>query len=178
MTGPLAASKVVPRREGNGVADSSDACPEQGADFHISDWPFYWIARVTGRYLQEMEAALKPIGLDVPRWRALSVLSEFDPASVSEIADHAIVKLSTMTRILQRMEEDDLVVLRARSSDGRVTEASLTARGREAAAAGWQAADRLYRRAFGEAAAPAEVARVMRLNKQLRQLFDNLGKRD
>lgn len=160
------------------MSETSEQGRPDRADFHIDCWPFYWIARVTGRYLQEMEAALKPIGLDVPRWRALSVLSEFDPASVSEIADHAIVKLSTMTRILQRMAEDGLVELRARSSDGRVTEASLTARGREAAAAAWLEADRLYRRAFGSASSPVDTPRVVKLNQQMRQLFDNLGKQD
>lgn len=154
------------------AAEDTAGTPE----FHIAEWPFYWLARATGRYLQEMETALKPLGLDVPRWRTLMVLSEFDPASVSEIADHAIVKLSTMTRIVQRMAEDGLVRLDTRTSDARVTEVSLTAHGKIAARDAWVEADRLYHRAFGTAGAPGETPRVARLNTQLRAIFDNLGK--
>lgn len=117
-------------------------------DFTFRSWPFYWLAQADGRYLRHMEIALKAIALDVPRWRVLMSLHEEGCASVSEIAEHAISKLSTMTRIVQRMEADGLVKLRPRPSDARVTEVLLTAKGVAAGQQAWQAARRIYAHAF------------------------------
>lgn len=117
-------------------------------DFTFRSWPFYWLAQADGRYLRHMEVALKAIALDVPRWRVLMSLHEEGCASVSEIAEHAISKLSTMTRIVQRMEADGLVTLRPRPSDARVTEVLLTAKGVSAGQQAWQAARRIYTHAF------------------------------
>jgi DNA-binding MarR family transcriptional regulator len=117
-------------------------------DFTFKSWPFYWLAQADGRYLRHMEVALKAIALDVPRWRVLMSLHEEGCASVSEIAEHAISKLSTMTRIVQRMEGDGLVTVRPRQSDARVTEVLLTARGVLAAQQAWQAARGVYAYAF------------------------------
>lgn len=117
-------------------------------DFTFKSWPFYWLAQADGRYLRHMEVALKAIALDVPRWRVLMSLHEEGCASVSEIAEHAISKLSTMTRIVQRMEGDGLVTFRPRQSDARVTEVLLTAKGASAGQQAWQAARRVYAYAF------------------------------
>jgi hypothetical protein len=57
-------------------------------DFKIASSPFYWLARVDGRYTLAMDAVLKRIGMDVPRWRILMLLTEHSPASVSELSEH------------------------------------------------------------------------------------------
>lgn len=106
-----------------------------GADFRLEHSPFYWLTRASGRYLLAMERRLKRIGMDVPRWRVLMILAETEPASITTLADHAVIKLSTMTRIVRRMEATGLVVTRPREGDGRVTEAAMTQAGREALAA-------------------------------------------
>lgn len=131
-------------------------------DFNMEEWPFYWLTRFTGRYLRHMESALKPIGLDVPRWRVLMILRNKDVLSVSEIADHAIVKLPTMTKIVQRMQADNLVDCRQSQADGRVTEVSLTQAGAEAGEKAWAAANRIYERAF-EDLSRKDVATLNRL---------------
>ncbi|CAH1663929.1 MarR family winged helix-turn-helix transcriptional regulator [Chelatococcus asaccharovorans] len=103
--------------------------PPTEPPFHRAKWPFYWIARVTGRYFQTMETALEPIGIDVPSYRVLMTLYEDHHVSVSAIADACVIKLSTATRIVQRMTADGLVVTRPSPRDRRVTEVSLTAKG-------------------------------------------------
>lgn len=138
---------------GEGTADPMGFSPRGGAvepdpPFRMADWPFYWITRVTGRYFQNIEFALKPIGLDVPRWRVLMALYERKTASVSEIADHAITKLSTMTKIIQRMQLDGLVTCRPSETDARVTEVTLTDRGQEARRRAWREVKVIYSRAF------------------------------
>ncbi|PTQ13253.1 MarR family transcriptional regulator [Sphingomonas oleivorans] len=141
------------------------------ASFDVEEWPFYWLSRVVGRYLRQMEAALKPIGLDVPRWRVLMVLHDGEPASVSEIAEHAIVKLPTMTKIIQRMQADGLVECRARETDGRVTEVILTDAGFAARDKAWTVAHSVYRRAF----AGVKTGEKKMLNRLLRQVFETIG---
>ncbi len=93
------------------------------------NWPFYWISRVNARYVQVLERRMKPIGLDMPRWRVLMSLYEEHYLSVSEIADFAVIKLNTATKVVQRMILDDLVSTRVRPGDGRVTEVTLTPKG-------------------------------------------------
>ncbi len=139
-------------------------------EFDIEQWPFYWLTRFTGRYLHEMEIALKALGLDIPRWRVLMSLRGDKVLSVSEIADNAIVKLPTMTRIVQRMQIDGLVRCRQSASDRRVTEVELTDAGKRAGQQAWAVADSLYTRTFGKI--PADD--VMRLNRTLRTLNRNL----
>jgi DNA-binding MarR family transcriptional regulator len=138
--------------------------------FRMADWPFYWITRVTGRYFQNIELALKPIGLDVPRWRVLMALYERRTASVSEIADHAIVKLSTMTKIIQRMQADGLVTCRPSETDARVTEVTLTEIGHEARRQAWREVEVIYGRAF-TGMARGDIATI---NGLLETVFHNL----
>lgn len=94
--------------------------------FRIDRYPFYLIAHTLGRYVRRMERALHRVGADQPHWRILVILGERGPSPVSRIADLAVYKLSTVTRILQRMEAAGLVTMRRSRRDGRVTEVSLT----------------------------------------------------
>ena len=139
-------------------------------EFDVAQWPFYWLTRFTGRYLNEVEIALKTIGLDVPRWRVLMTLRGPRMLSVSEIADHAIVKLPTMTKILQRMQVDDLVTCSQSAADRRVTEVSLTAKGTESGQHAWEAVNAIYRKAF-DGVSDADTAR---LNRILNRITNNL----
>jgi len=93
------------------------------------NWPFYWVSRVNARYVQVLEKRLKPIGIDVPRWRVLMSLYEDTYLSISEIAEFSTMRLNTTTKVVQRMISDGLVTTRVRPSDARVTEACLTAEG-------------------------------------------------
>lgn len=93
------------------------------------NWPYYWVSRVNARYVQVLERRMKPLGLDMPRWRVLMSLYEEHYLSVSEIADFAVIKLNTATKVVQRMILDDLVSTRVRPGDGRVTEVTLTPKG-------------------------------------------------
>ncbi|WP_226631981.1 MarR family winged helix-turn-helix transcriptional regulator [Novosphingobium profundi] len=139
-------------------------------DFNMEEWPFYWLTRFSGRYLQQMELALKPIGLDVAQWRVLMALRDRERLSVSEIADHAIAKLPTMTKIIKRMESDGLVACAPRPSDQRVTEVRLTPEGEAASREAWAAANRIYARTF-EGVSARDVAS---LNRLLRTITRNI----
>lgn len=132
--------------------------------------PFYWLVRVVHRYSQDLDAALKRIGMDVPRWRVLMTLTECEPASISQLAEHGVIKLSTMTKTVQRLEADGLVETSARATDGRVTEVKLTARGRESLASVRSQASRIYHQAL-EGVDDVSLDEFLAL---LRRMFDNL----
>ncbi|GIX17499.1 MAG: hypothetical protein KatS3mg119_1685 [Rhodothalassiaceae bacterium] len=99
------------------------------ARFHSSRYPFYLMAHALGSYGRHMERALKRIGTDQPHWRILAILGENGTTPVSRIADKAVYKLSTVTRIIQRMEAKGLVTTRRSPRDARVTEVTLTPMG-------------------------------------------------
>jgi MarR family transcriptional regulator, organic hydroperoxide resistance regulator len=142
------------------------------SDFLIADSPIYLLVRAATRYEHVMDDALREIGMDLPSWRALMIVQEKSPSSVSEIAERAVVKLSTMTRVVQRLEKKGLVKLARRESDARVTEVSITASGERAASKVREVASRIYTIAFRDHSA----GEIKTFNEMLRSLYVNLGR--
>ncbi len=99
--------------------------------FDINEFPFYWVARVNAIYAKEMEKTLKPLGMDISRWRVAMMLRVYGPLSISDIAEHAIGKLPTITKIVYRMRDAGLVEVNASETDGRVAVVSLSEKGYE-----------------------------------------------
>jgi DNA-binding MarR family transcriptional regulator len=99
--------------------------------FTLDKYPFYQLNRVANRYNTLIESRLRDIGTDVPSWRVLMILGEVEPLSIGRIADRAVINLSTMMRIIQRMRRDGLVLSFANANDRRVTDVSLTPAGRD-----------------------------------------------
>jgi DNA-binding MarR family transcriptional regulator len=124
-----------------------------------------------GRYSIDMENALHAIDMDLPSWRALMIVAESNPSSVSEIADRAVMRLSTMTRVVQRLEKRGLLKVRRRKGDARVTEVYINAKGVRAAQQVRQIASRFYNLAFHD----FEAAEIGVLNALLRRVFGNLA---
>jgi MarR family transcriptional regulator, organic hydroperoxide resistance regulator len=140
------------------------------AGFQFEDSPFYLIARINGRYTIEMERKLKAIGMDIPRWRALVIVQQRGPCSITDIANLAVVRLPTMTRVLQRLAQQGLVRMAPRASDGRHTDVALTEQGRSAVERVSVVASRIYRAAFGKFTA----GEIEGLNDTLRRVFTEL----
>jgi len=138
--------------------------------FDLHGWPFYWLTQTHGQYLLMLERVLKEVELDVPRWRVLILLEGERARSISYLAREAISKLSTMTRIVQRMQDDELVITRPRASDQRVTEVALTSHGRRARVLALQQADKVYQKTF-EGITEREVEE---LNRTLARIHANM----
>ena len=138
--------------------------------FQLDDSPFYLIARTSGRYALDMQRILKSVGMDIPRWRALMILREQNPSSVSEIAERAVIQLSTVTRVVQRLQKQGLVTLASRKTDGRKTDVTLTPKGHAAVERVRDCASRIYRLAFHDFSA----REIETLNALLKRAFANL----
>ena len=138
--------------------------------FSRTSSPFYWLTRVGRRYYHVMDEALKSSGMDVIRWRILMILTEFDHASVTEISKHAVIKLSTMTKTLARMQKEGLIATAPRKNDARVTEATLTDAGVKAVSEVRITASRIFYQAF-DGFLPEEIEN---LNMLLLRIHRNL----
>lgn len=140
--------------------------------FDIHEFPFYWVARVNALYSVEMEKTLKPMGMDIARWRVAAILQFNGPSSISELAIHAIGKLPTITKIVYRMRDAGLVEVNASESDGRVAIVSLTEEGHEKVDAVLQATTKkVFSRAFKGFSEP----QIKKTNELLKRLFVNLS---
>jgi len=100
------------------------------ADFQVRKYPFYLLNRLVGRYNAIIETRLRTIELDIPFWRVLMILGEQAPRGVGDISEAAVINLSTMTRIVQRMARKKLVRCTPRNNDYRITDVFLTALGK------------------------------------------------
>lgn len=138
--------------------------------FDLQNWPFYWITQAYGRYISSMEQTLKSVELDIPRWRVLILLEGDQARSISYLATEAITKLSTMTRIVQRMQDDGLVTTRQRATDQRVTEVLLSGNGRRARLLALRQAEATYVRSFRDIPA----ADLKKANRILAKICDNI----
>jgi DNA-binding MarR family transcriptional regulator len=143
------------------VANAKERADPASADFALADSPLYLLVRAAGHYELAMENALRKINMDLPSWRALLIAHERSPSSVSEIAERSVRKLSTATRVVQRLESDGLVRLAQRESDARVTDVYITPSGERAATMVRGVASRIYAAALGERS-PAEIKSLNR----------------
>lgn len=103
--------------------------------FQVDKYPFYLLNRAVSRYNALIDAKLRTIDIDVPSWRVLMILGEHAPRSVGQISETAVINLSTMMRIVQRMTQAGLVSCAPRPDDNRVTEVFLTKAGQKKLAA-------------------------------------------
>jgi DNA-binding MarR family transcriptional regulator len=142
-------------------------------DFQREEYPLYWLARVYGVYSMEMEKALKTVGLDVPTWRTLMILKEQGASSMSDIALHAVAKLSTVTKAVYRIEAEGLVETSTSPHDARVTMVSITKLGRESLERSQLATQYIFARTF-EGMTPGQIKR---LNETLQMMLENISPR-
>lgn len=152
-------------------AHSSYPAPDEPG-FVLDDYPLYALNRVSATYVEEMSKALKTIGMDQPRWRVLTLLEDRNPSTVTELSRRSVTKLSTITRIVMRMEAEGLVTRQSSPTDSRVTQVFITEQGRKSAVALRSLAGNVYRRAM-EGLSDEEIALFA---KVLRTIEDNLSR--
>lgn len=145
---------------------------DPGSDaFRVEAYPFYLLNRLVSRYNGVIEVELRRIGIDIPSWRVLMILGEVEPLPIGQVARSAVINLSTMMRIVERMANAGLVETGANAEDGRVTDVWLTDLGRSKLAEARGVTAPIYRRLIR--AMPArDFAKLIKL---LNLLHDNLA---
>ncbi|PCD78656.1 MarR family transcriptional regulator [Acetobacter orleanensis] len=138
--------------------------------FSANSSPFFHLARLVGLYQLRMDTHLKRIGMDMPRWRVLAILHEEDCAPMSRIAERAVFRISTTTKLIYRMESEGLTSTSVSEHDGRVTEVRLTDKGRDTFEGIRSVASLVFERAFHN----CDDDEIKMLLKTSRKLYDNL----
>ncbi|MHB9880222.1 MarR family winged helix-turn-helix transcriptional regulator [Pacificimonas sp. ICDLI1SI03] len=141
------------------------------ADFHVEAYPFYLLNRTASRYNAAIETELRSIGIDIPTWRVLMVLGEESPRPVAKVGRAAVIKLSTLMRIAERMARAGLITTERDEMDRRVTQLALTTEGEEKLMAARAVTAPFYKkliRGFSE----RDFARLLQL---MNRLYDNLA---
>lgn len=147
------------------------ASGDPGSDhFRVNNYPFYVLNRLVSRYNVVIESELRAIGIDIPTWRVLMVLGEAEPQPIGQVAKLAVINISTMMRIVERMERAGLVETLPSPSDGRVTTLALMPLGREKLAEARTITAPFYRRVI-RGLSSTDFRRLIQL---LNQLHDNL----
>lgn len=140
--------------------------------FQVAQYPFYLLNRLVGRYNKVIGRELQKLGLDIPSWRVLMILGEASPRSVRDIATAAVIPLSTMTRIVQRMEAAGFVRAAPSRQDARVTEVSLSPLGRAKTVNAREAAAPVYRKLIADIEEPEFNKLLDMLNRMHANLDD------
>ncbi len=89
---------------------------------------FHLIAEGLG---QRFRTILKPYGVTVRRWRILMVLMTNGPCNMTELRIKSLIEQSALSRVIDQMERDNLVIRRPKFDDNRVIEVFLTDQGRK-----------------------------------------------
>jgi 4-hydroxyphenylacetate 3-hydroxylase, reductase component len=90
----------------------------------------YLLARASFIVSGEFHAKLKNWQLTVPEWRVLACLMDVEGLSVGELAAMALMKQPGLTKVLDRMERDELLTRNNTSDDRRRVTIHLTPKGR------------------------------------------------
>ncbi|GFG64207.1 putative HTH-type transcriptional regulator [Mycobacterium kubicae] len=97
----------------------------------VDDAPLgYLLYRVGAVLRPEVAAALSPLGLTLPEFVCLRILSQSPGSSSAELARHAGVTPQAMNTVLRKLEDSGVVARPASVSSGRALPATLTSQGR------------------------------------------------
>jgi DNA-binding MarR family transcriptional regulator len=95
----------------------------------VTDYVPHLIAAIAQFRDSRLDGALRKLGLNVGRYRVLGVLSRFDVCTMTELAHFTAIDRTTLTRIADRLVDDDLVERRSEPRDRRQVRLALTAEG-------------------------------------------------
>ncbi|MBU3848420.1 MAG: MarR family winged helix-turn-helix transcriptional regulator [Candidatus Acinetobacter avistercoris] len=98
-------------------------------NFDLKNFPFYWITQVHAQYVLNVDHVLKKHGMDNSRRRLLLALSSKPHASVSDLSNMIVSKMSTTTKIVYRLKDEGMVDTYSCENDARITRVVLTEKG-------------------------------------------------
>lgn len=103
----------------------------KSAEFHLEGFLTYLVHRVGSHLAEGFEDGFAQAGLALPEWRALSILYEYGPQTMGDIARRTSINASTMTRLVGQMEKRDLVKRERPVGDQRTVYVRILKDGRE-----------------------------------------------
>ncbi len=140
-------------------------------NFNLEEFPFYWVMQVHAQYVQNVDHALKKYGLDNSRRRILVALRTKPNASVSDLSQMVVSKMSTTTKIIYRLKDEGLVDTYSCEEDARITRVILTPKGEEMTEKVNDLTGVVLEQSF-DGLTPLQIEKLM---DGLKQIFKNLS---
>ena len=114
----------------------------------LANFAPYLMNRIMGRYNASLRADLAGLGLTTPKMRALAVLSVIEAPLIRELAVYAVVEQSTLSRALDQLAGEGLILRETDPGDSRAIRVHITEAGRAAFEAMWPQMAASYARMF------------------------------
>lgn len=140
-------------------------------DIDLEFSPYYWIYQIHNQYIFKMDYFLKEIGLDNSRRQILLALKSKNNSSVTDLSKMIICKISTTTKIIQRLENEGFVQTINCKIDRRITRVLLNKKGEEAIKQINNAHNLIIKKTFNE----ISVVKIEKFLEILKQTFNNLS---
>ncbi len=134
----------------------------------LQSYPFFWISQVNGKYTQLIEKSIKKLGIDNTRRKIILSTNALEQASITEIANLSTLKLTTATKAVYRLVEDDIVQVFSSESDERISMVKLTEKGKEMV----EQINQISQVTLSGILNAFDDAELHQLNGQLKKLFD------
>ncbi len=96
----------------------------------LEDYLLFLLAAASASASAGFHQIIRENGLRVPEWRVLACLHDKDGQMITRLAALALMEQSAMTRVIERMEERNLVERRGDTRDRRRVRVFLAAEGR------------------------------------------------
>lgn len=101
------------------------------ADFHLEQFLPYLVHRVSANLAEGFDDGFAEAGVSLPEWRSLSILYEYGPQTMGDIARRTNINASTMTRLVGQMEKQELVKRERPAANQRTVFVRILADGRK-----------------------------------------------
>ena len=134
----------------------------------LKNFPFFWISQINGKYTQLIEKSIKKLGIDNTRRKIILSVNAVSEASITEIANLSTIKLTTATKAVYRLVEDDIVEVFSSQLDERVSIVKLTEKGQQMV----EQINQISQVTLDGILHAFEEDELHDLNKQLKKLFD------
>ena len=108
--------------------DRLDEAPEN-TEMFLDTFVPYVMYRITNRLNKELQKDLRPLNINVSRWRVLAALNKQDGRTMSELGDFTMIEQSSLSRVVDTMVEEGLVTRRLKQDDHRFVHVFLTDEG-------------------------------------------------
>lgn len=141
-------------------------------NFHLENFPYYWVTQVHAQYVLNVDHALKKYGLDNSRRRILMALTVKPNASVSDLSEMVVSKMSTTTKIVYRLKDEGLVDTYSCEDDARITRVVLTEKGQQMMQKINDLTNVVLEQSF-EGLTPLQIEKMI---ESLRHIFQNLAR--
>jgi DNA-binding MarR family transcriptional regulator len=101
-----------------------------GSARFVDNYLGYLLGQANHALFKEFETQVRAAGLSSIEWRVLATLQDSTPLTVSRLAHEVLSKQPTVTKLVQRMEEQGWLALQADPADQRRTLVAITPSGR------------------------------------------------